>query len=438
MRRSNISAPFSESFDESDPQGFALLTSLLSREQNGERALTVMRRLMRDYPGNPDALYAFAHLASKVGENEDALGALDQLLAEDPERAKALILKANVLHRIGEREGAVAAMQSALELQPENSDLRLSYARLLVDARHLDAARRQFRRLESELPDDPDIAYALGLLAMQAEDLDEAERYFRKLLEIGDRKSEAALALGKIAELREDPEQAVQWYNSVSGENFMNARLRVAQLVADRDGVEAARDYLNGLKLGAPEQRLRRLLAEGALLGEAGRHEEAIAVYSQGLESFGDNADLLYARAMASERVDRIDLLEQDLRTILKSEPDNTQALNALGYTLADRTERYEEARTYIEQAYEQTPDDPAVIDSMGWVLYRLGEHEQALKYLRRALELQNDGEIAAHLGEVLWVTGQRAQAREVWDEALQYAPKNDRLQNVVERFTDE
>ncbi|WP_303909381.1 tetratricopeptide repeat protein [Thiohalomonas denitrificans] len=425
-----------DSFGDDISKGFSLLTSLLSREQNGERALQVMRQVMQKYPGNMDALYAYAQLAGKIGENGEAFKALDQVLADNPERIEALILKANLLHRVRQPEEAVRVMQSAVELQPKNSNLRLNYARLLVDARQLDAARRQFRSLESELPEDPDIAYALGLLAMQAEDLDEAERYFRKLLEAEQHKSQAALALGQIAESQDDPEQAIQWYNSVSGEGFMDARLRVALLIANQDGLEAAREYLNGLELGEPEQRLRRVMAEGTLLSDAERHEEAMAVYSRGLESFDGNTDLLYARAMASERVGRIDLLEQDLKAILTAQPDNAQALNALGYTLADRTDRYEEAKSYIERAYEQTPGDPAVLDSMGWVLYRLGEHKQALKYLQRALSLQHDGEIAAHLGEVLWVSGERDQAREVWDQALEYAPEHELLQSVIEQFT--
>ncbi|SCZ57904.1 tetratricopeptide repeat protein [Thiohalomonas denitrificans] len=425
-----------DSFGDDLTQGFSLVTSLLSREQNGKHALQVMQQLMQKYPGNMEALYAYAELAGKIGDNGEALKALDQILDANPERVEALILKANLLHRTRQPAEAVAAMQRAVELQPENSNLRLSYARLLVDAQRLEAARRQFRSLESELPDDPDIAHALGLLAIQAEDLDEAERYFRKLLESDQHKSQAALALGQIAESQDDPQQAIQWYNSVSGEAFMDARLRVALLIANEDGLDAAREYLHGLELGAPEQRLRRVMAEGMLLSDAQRHEEAMAVYSRGLESFEGNSDLLYARAMASERVDRIDLLEQDLKTILESEPDNTQALNALGYTLADRTDRYEEAKSYIERAYEQAPADPAIVDSMGWVLYRLGEHEEALNYLRRALSLQHDGEIAAHLGEVLWVTGQRDQAREIWDEALEYAPEHELLQNVIERFT--
>ncbi len=417
-------------------QAFALITSLLTRERDTDIALRVMQRLVEPRAEDPHALYAIAHLANSRGHSEQALQSLDQLLSQEPEWVKALVLKSSVLHKLGEKEGAVASIRAAVDLSPNDTELRLNYARLLIDAQRLDQARAQFRHLEKALPDNPDIAYALGLLAMQAEELDVAERYFRKLLRVDARSNEAAYALGQIAEEREDRQQAMQWYQSVGqGDNFMDARLRIAQIIADRDGVEQARAYLAGLELGTPDQRLRRYLAEGALLRQMDRDADALEVYSDGLAIFIDNTELLYARAMAAESVDRIDLLEQDLIAILEKEPDHARALNALGYTLADRTDRFQEAKTYIERAFEQSPDDPAVIDSMGWVLYRMGEYQEAATHLRRALALQPDGEIAAHLGEVLWALGETEQARDVWNQALEYAPDDPRLQRVMERF---
>ncbi|HKJ75731.1 MAG TPA: tetratricopeptide repeat protein, partial [Gammaproteobacteria bacterium] len=173
----------------------------------------------------------------------------------------------------------------------------------------------------------------------------------------------------------------------------------------------------------------------GELLRENGRLEEAVAVYTAALERFPDNAELLYARAMVAERLDRIDRLEEDLRRILANDPDNTQALNALGYTLADRTDRYQEAHELIRKAYEQAPDDPAVIDSMGWVLYRMGRNEEALKHLRRAYRLRADGEIAAHLVEVLWQTGREDEAREFAEQAREQFPEHELLKEVVQRL---
>jgi tetratricopeptide (TPR) repeat protein len=162
-----------------------------------------------------------------------------------------------------------------------------------------------------------------------------------------------------------------------------------------------------------------------------------MAVYDRALVEHEGNQDLLYARAMLAERLDRIDILEADLNSILSKDPDNADALNALGFTLADRTDRYEEALVLIERAISIKPDDFYIVDSMGWVLYRLGRYEESLTYLQRALVLSNDPEVAAHLGEVLWVMGKRDAAREVWDTALQTTPEDQRLLEVIKRFSN-
>jgi tetratricopeptide (TPR) repeat protein len=163
--------------------------------------------------------------------------------------------------------------------------------------------------------------------------------------------------------------------------------------------------------------------------------QASIEVLSRGLAQFPDNVDLLYARSLAAEKVNDLAMAEQDLRRVLKQDPDNAHALNALGYTLADRTNRYQEAYELIKRALDLRPDDPAIMDSMGWVLYRLGRHDEAVRFLKQALELHDDGEIAAHLGEVLWVSGRAAEAKDVWQRAIKSYPDHKVLQEVMQRF---
>lgn len=417
-------------------EAFGHLTAVLSRERDPKRALAVMRRLAESRGDDPVAIYALAHLESALGDQEAALASLARLLKADPRHVQGLLLRANAQHKLGRKPEAAASVAEAVALKPEDADLRLTYARMLVDARDFDTARKQFRILERKLPDNGDIIYALGLLALEADDTREAERQFRRLLDHEERSGEAAYALGQLAEAKGDLAAARRWYEAVAdGSTFFDARLRSAQIIARTEGVDAARDYLAAVELGTPDQRLRRYLAEGTLLRDAGRYEDAIELYSDALTIFIDNADLLYARAMTAERIGRIDVLEEDLRNVLAKDPDNIQALNALGYTLADRTDRVAEARDYILRAFEKSPNDPAIIDSMGWVLYRLGRHDEAIGHLRRALELLQDGEIAAHLGEVLWVSGNRDEARRIWNQALEYAPDHQVLQQAIERF---
>ena len=198
--------------------------------------------------------------------------------------------------------------------------------------------------------------------------------------------------------------------------------------------MDEARNHLQSIRSRSGQQALVIVQAEGDLLIQAGRYEEAIAVYTEALDD-GYNPDLLYARAMAAEKIGRLDLLEKDLRSILEREPDHAQALNALGYTLTDATDRHAEAYDLIKKALELRPNDFYILDSMGWVLYRLGRLDEAIEYLRKALSIRQDPEIAAHLGEVLWVRGEREQAKEVWETALQQTPEDTRLLDVIERF---
>jgi len=420
-----------------DSHGYLVVANLLARDKDKNRALEVMEKLIEPHRDNPNALYAYAQLASQLGANDEAESTLAKLLEQHPEHTQALLLQARVLHSQGKEEAAIESLRKAVKQAPKNDQLRLTYARMLVDAQHLPEARKQFRILNERLPDNGDVIYALGLLAMEAGDVDEAEIQFTQLVAIGEHEAEARYSLGQIAEVRKQPDDAIDWYQSVpEGEHYMAAQLQAARIIADTQGIEAARRALQHLPLTSPEERIQRYLAEAELLTERGQLEEAMAVYDEGLATFTDNTELLYARALTAEKLDRLDILERDLGQILKQDPNNAQALNALGYTLTDRTKRHQEALGYIEKAYQQHPDDPAILDSMGWVNYHLGNLEKALEYLKRAAAKLDDGEISAHLGEILWALDRKDEARTVWDKALKLAPDNKVLQQTIERFT--
>ena len=200
---------------------------------------------------------------------------------------------------------------------------------------------------------------------------------------------------------------------------------------------DEALEHLDTLLKGSQsnESLIRIYGAKAGIFQDAGQYQAAIDVFTAVLGVLPGNIDILYSRALTAERIDRIDMLEADLRAILSQDPDNGHALNALGYTLADRTNRYEEALGYLEKAITILPDDPAVIDSMGWVLYKLGDYEQSIRYLRRALSKMNDAEILAHLGEVLWVSGNREEAREVWRQGQEDFPDDKKLNETIKTF---
>lgn len=422
--------------DSEREQSFLILARQLAHSNNAALALQQMRELTTPYSDTPSALYATAWLANQLGKNETARELLQKLLTREPKNGEALILQARVMHGLGHDDKAVESLSRALALDPENDQMRLTYARMLIDTKKLKEARQEFGKLNQRLPDNSDVIYALGLLAMEAGDTEDAEPYFMDLLRLHEREDEARFALGQLAQQRKQSDEAIKWYQSVpQGERYMEAQSHAAQLIAESKSVDQALAYLRTLKLITAEEKIQRYQAEAQLLASAMRLNDAMAIYDDALNHYPDNADLLYARALIAENIGRIDLLERDLKRILHKDPNNVQALNALGYTLADRTDRHEEAFSYIKQAYELRSNDPAILDSMGWGLYHLGRLDEALEYLRRAAGMLRDAEISAHLGEVLWASGKHKEAKKVWDDAIKLDPEHRVLKETMHRL---
>ncbi len=416
--------------------GYLITATLLGRATDKKGALALMDELVRPHDKEAEPLFAAASLAAQLEQPDLALERLEKVLRVDPHHLQALIMKARLLHAMNRKEEAITTLRRAVNEVPDNTQLRIIYARMLIDDRQLDEARHEFRLVDRKSPNDPEVVYALGLLALQANDLADGEKQFLRLLKLGQREAEANYALGQIAENRNETDKAISYYEAVSeGDNVLDARLRAAMLVTKRDGIDQGRNYLHNIRPDNAADAVRVWLMEGELLRQAERYDEAMVVYDDALVLFPDNPELLYARAMMAERVDRLDILEADLREILRQNPEDAQALNALGYTLADRTPRHEEAYQLVEKALRLSPDDAAILDSMGWVLYRQQRYDEAIQYLRQAYAKQQDPELAAHLGEVLWVSGQQKEARKVWDEALKQWPDHKILRQTIERF---
>jgi tetratricopeptide (TPR) repeat protein len=336
-----------------------------------------------------------------------------------------------------ENDQAIAFLKKELKGPlAKNYEVRMTYGRLLMNSKHMDEAREQFQTLNKQHPDIPDVLYALGLLDLQTDHLEDGERHFKRLIELGERRMEASYHLGLIAEFKQEPEAAIKWFSAVTqGQFFHHSQLKLASLLSRQGKADDALDLLHELATEIPQEKLQIYLLEGEILYQAKRYQEAYDLHDRALEEMPEETRLLYGRAMAAERLNLLEKTEADLTTVLSLEPNNVQALNGLGYTLADRTERYEEAYNYLQRAIELSPEDPAVIDSMGWVLYRMGRHQDAIQHIQRAYDALKDPEVAAHLGEVLWANGQHDKARQVWDDALQHAPDHNILLDTMKRF---
>jgi len=422
--------------DKNNQKGFLLITSLLSKERDKTTALSVMEKLVATRQQNAVAQIAYGQLAGLVGELDTAIIALNRVIELEPKWTKAQILRSNILFRQNKKIKALALLVASLEEYPLNTKLRMYYARKLVDDKRLNEARKQFELVLEDQEDNIDAIFAVALLALRAGDLDYAETKFIVLINRKKRQNEGKYYLGQIAEHRENFSEARRWYSDInSGHYYIDAKIKLALLIARDDNVDDARSFLKKITAQSVEQELRIIVAEGEILRNAKMYGEAFNHYTESLASLPENTQLLYARALMADKLDRLDVAEEDLKNILAREPNNAQALNALGYTLADRTDRYAEALEYIERAHRLRPNDAAIKDSLGWIQYRLGNTEKAIKYLTKAFELMKDPEIAAHLGEVLWVMGEQESAKELWEDALKETPDHELLLHVIERF---
>ena len=415
---------------------FAQLTQLLAQNKDKKGALELLRALARPYSNVAEVRLAVAQAAWQANEAEVSRSESREALNLKPDLQLAALFHAQALQQRSNVE-ALTFLEGYLKQFPKASDARLSYARLLLTEKRQADARVQFEWLVAEAPKNADLAMTVALLALQANDFDAAEKHLKGALAAGHKEPDLIwLSLGQIAEERKQYDEALKWYAGVtSGERYMNAQARYAGVLVKQGKTAEARKHLQSITPRNDAQRIQLVQAEAGVLREVHAYKEAYDLLAKALEGAPDSVDLLYDQAMVAEKLDRIDVLERNLRRVIELQPDHAHAYNALGYTLADRNQRLPEARKLIEKALELAPQDAYIIDSMGWVLYRMGLRAEAIKTLRRAFALRQDAEVGAHLGEVLWVDGSRDEAQKLWADLLKNHAANATLQSTVKRF---
>ncbi len=419
-------------------EGFLQLNSLLANNPDKATNLRVVQRLAQPYPELAQARFAIAQAAAGAGEDELALKEVREAARLAPDWELAVLYEASLLQK---SSPTVAADRLAgyLDSHPGSREVRLAYARMLVAGKKYPEARGQFEQLLKTHPDNTDVLFSVAALSMQLEDWGGAEAHLKRLLDLGYRDRNAVrFYLGQVSEEQQRWPDALKWYAEVTrGEQFMPAQIRSAQVLSKQGDLDGARKFLHNVNAANTDQRAQLISAEAQLLREANQPKAAFEVVERGLGELPNQPDLLYDYAMLAEKLDRVDLLESSLRKLIQLKPDHAHAYNALGYSLADRNERLDEAKELIETALKLAPDDFFIIDSLGWVLYRQGKAEEALKHLQRAYAGRPDPEIAAHLGEVLWVLGRGGEAQKIWDAALAKTPSNDVLVRTVQRLKE-
>jgi tetratricopeptide (TPR) repeat protein len=397
----------------------------------------MVEQLTLPYVGIAEAHFARAQAALNAAEWQRGIAEADKALALRPDWDIAVMLKAQ-LQRAESPEAALDTLRRYLAGHPQAREVRLQYARSLVGVRQFPQARAEFQRLLGDFPGNADVIYAVAVLSMQLSDWTTAEENFRKLLGLDFAETDAVrLYLGQIAEEHKQYDDALRWYAEVApGEQYLAAQLRIAQLLAKQGKLDAGRRHLQDAQTAGNADRIQLLLAESQLLRDAGRTKEAYELLAGSLASQPEQPELLYESALLAEKLGRHDVMEASLRKLIRIKPEHAHAYNALGYSFAERNLRLVEAEQLIVKALQLSPDDPFIIDSMGWVLYRKGDNAAALTQLQRAFSIRPDPEIAAHLGEVLWMLGRREEAKRVWQEAAKAHPGNEALAEAIKRFS--
>lgn len=422
-------------------EAFLQLNRLLAHEPDKAATLRLVRILAQPYPNVPEAQYAVALAAFNAGPADPgtsaaALQAIDRAIALKPRWDRAVLLKSEIL---GRQSSARAAeyLEDYLKVEPDSKVALAALAQVRVEQKRYADARAIFQRLWDTDRGNADYQFAVAALAFQMKDWVAAEALFAEL-ERADYGETGAVEfyLAQIAEETTRYDLALERYRAVpDGERAWPAKLRAAAMLGKLSRVAEARRYLTELPAVTIEQRKDVRQAEAQLLRDAGDHAGAYGVLTKALAEHPDDPDLLYDVAMVAEKLDRLDVAESRLARLIELRPSNAQALNALGYTLVDRTPRIADGLALIERALALAPDDPFILDSMGWAHFRLGKLDDAEKYLRRALAERPDPEIAAHLGEVLWVKGERGGAEQVWQSQLKAAPENPVLLETMRRL---
>lgn len=416
--------------------GFMQLPALFAKTRDTAEAYRVVKGLAQKHPQLAEARYALAHAALQAGFADEANAELRQADNLRPGWEPAALLRAQLIAKSSRAE-AQAFLRDFLGKYPNAQDVRLAYARMLVSANQFDEAYKQFALLANELPNSPEIAMAAGLLSLQMGKLDDAETYLNRTLELGQEDGGTVrYYLGQVAEERRDFDVAASRYLSITGgEYLVGSRTRLASMYARQGRLEEARSVLKAIVPGNDVQQVQLIQAEADLLREAKDHAAVFALLDTAVKERPDHIDLLYDRAMAAEKLGKLGVLEADLRKVITLKPDYAHAYNALGYTLVEKTDRLGEATELLDKAISLAPEDPFILDSMGWLYYRKGNLDRAREFLERAWRLRQDPEIAVHLGEVLWMKGSRDEASRLWQSALQSHPKNEALLEILKKF---
>ena len=416
--------------------GFLYLNSMLSRVPDKKAVLTLVTELAQPYPKLAEAHFAVVHAAwinkdQKAYEKE--LAAITQI---KPDWEMPILFKGQILAQ-DNPEKALNFYSSFLNKYPKSNDVRLEYAKLLTNGRKFNEAKNEFIKLVNTANSSAEITLAVGLLSVELEDYDLAEKYFLQSLKRKPKdKDQVFIYLAKIADKKNLSDEAITWLNKVgNGTHFIESKLITVEIIAKKESVDKALEFLHAIKSNSPDEKLSIVQLKTSLLTRFNRHQEAFELMQNEASNFAQSAEFKFDYALLADKLNKYDLMEKLLREAIKIKPDYAVAYNALGYSFVDRNINLDDAKKYIEVALSISPNNHYILDSMGWLYFRLGKLDSALSFIQKAYDVQADPEIAAHLGEILWAQGKKKEAGDVLELSLQSFPDNEVLKETFKRL---
>jgi len=423
-----------------DPAGFektALeLANVLQRDGKSDFFYQVLEALAEKNPDQAVVYFVQSLLAMEMKNGALAEKKVQQALDIQPGWDKALVFQAQIAVFSGDLNKAKILLRNASIKYPENDKFKKLLAQVLIKAAEYDAAGEVYQAIVLSNPKDAESQLALALVDLQLNHDSKAEDIFKQLLDQPEWRNQASFYLGKIEEKRGHTQKALAWFDKVAeGPLVFESAISAVSLLVKEKKFDEADSRLNLLSDQFPKQKLRIILMKAGLYSQQEQYETAFKLLTDALVGEPDQRDLLYTRALMAERIKRPDVLEADLKKILAKYPDDAEALNALGYSLLGHAERYAEAERYLQNALRLQPNEAVVMDSFGWLQFKLGKPELALDYLERAYAKQEEAEIAAHLAEVLWTLGRKEEAKKVFNKAIKKAPEDEYLLSFQKRL---
>lgn len=423
-----------------DEQVLQEIASLIARQNPVDRALLEAALLEAATDAEPVLIFTSMLLATRLDQEPEFRSRLERLLTLEPDWEVAAILKlTDLADQEGKEEEMVQWGDSYLKSHPDAPRFRVQYARLLIQKDDLDGALVQLDSVLEQSPESEDALFTAAVVTMDKRQFERAKTLFKRYIETSDNSDQARFYLAQILIEEEDFDAASPYLRQIqSRQLYLDAQISLSGVIARQSNVDAGLTYLRNIDVRAESDRVRLILEQDTLLRDFDQESRSMELLSDALRERPEQPDLLYSRGLLAAQLDDIELIERDMRKLIELQPDNAHAYNALGYTLADQTERYDEALELIGKALEFLPDDPFILDSMGWVNFRLGNNKEAIRYLQKAFDLKEDAEIAAHLGEVLWVEGNQNEAIKIWNKGKEWAPENPTLQKTMDRFLND